>query len=164
MGGSEPSGTPSSGDYHHDEHYTALSTSRSLDPYNQATYAGDGVGETSTHIRDRFRHHIKHGNEITPRCPPSNTHIQTSLIYGKWDPGIFNTYSGAWVYMADFQLHTGLPFKLKSFTTCKDTVRYLGWDPQTDPNPNTPSWPPPPPAFSLKPEYEPDGNGEAWYI
>eukprot|EP00536_Pseudo-nitzschia_multiseries_P008235 jgi/Psemu1/19987/gm1.19987_g len=42
-------------------------------------------------------------------------------VWSRWDTGIYLTDARAWVCTANFQLHTGTPFKLKGFWTYKNT-------------------------------------------
>ena len=60
-----------------------------------------------------------------------------------WNPGIFTSWSAAWVRTVDFKSFTGHGAKFASAPTYAAAVRYLGWDPALSSNPRGP-FPPPP--------------------
>ena len=84
------------------------------------------------------------------------------LVRQGWNPGIYTSWSDAWVRIADFRSLTSQAPDFAGASTYTAAVRYLGWDPRSVPprGPFPPAatvpytqgpWPRPPPSVSPVP-------------
>eukprot|EP00531_Pseudo-nitzschia_arenysensis_P008906 CAMPEP_0116127296 /NCGR_PEP_ID=MMETSP0329-20121206/6769_1 /TAXON_ID=697910 /ORGANISM="Pseudo-nitzschia arenysensis, Strain B593" /LENGTH=2217 /DNA_ID=CAMNT_0003621395 /DNA_START=65 /DNA_END=6718 /DNA_ORIENTATION=- len=80
-----------------------------------------------------------------------------------YDSGIYNSYGGAWVRVADFKDNTGFRAEFRGFDRYSEAVAYLGWDPDVEENSASRHYRPPPRTSSAFPGEGPDPHNWIGY-